>query len=148
MKRTVDILISLPIVLCILPPLCLVVKILQSIQSPGPLISRETRGGLNNLPFRSFNFRITPASRNGGSKGGTTSDPGTYATGWLLRKTSFHRLPEFLNVFFGEMSIVGPRPRSIIHNRRFGEIVQSITAAPSSNRELQVWRRSAVIVGR
>jgi lipopolysaccharide/colanic/teichoic acid biosynthesis glycosyltransferase len=123
-KRTVDILISVPIVLCILPPLCVVVKILQSIQSPGPLISRETRGGLNNLPFRSFNFRTTPASRQGDYKGEPHSDPGTYATGWLLRKTSFHRLPEFLNVFFGDMSIVGPRPRSIIHNRRFSEIVQ------------------------
>ena len=58
-KRTVDVLMSLPVVLFILPPLCLVVKIFQSIQSPGPLFSRETQGGLNNLPFRSFNFRTT-----------------------------------------------------------------------------------------
>ncbi len=86
MKRAVDMLISLPIVLCILPPLCLVVKILQSIQSPGPLFSRETRGGLKNLPFRSFNFRITPASRQGDYKGEPHSDPGTVRDGVALAK--------------------------------------------------------------
>ena len=123
-KRNVDIFMSLPVVLFILPPLCLVLKIFQSIQSPGPLFSRETRGGLNNLPFRSFNFRTTSASRQSSSKEESRSDPGTYPMGSLLRKTSFHRLPEFLNVFLGHMSVVGPRPRSIIHNRRFSEIVQ------------------------
>ena len=123
-KRTVDNLMSLPVVLFILPPLCLVVKIFQSFQSPGPLFSRETRGGLNNLPFRSFNFRTTSASCQSGSKGESRSDPGTYPMGWLLRKTSFDRLPEFLNVFFGHMSVVGPRPQSIIHNRRFSEIAE------------------------
>ena len=123
-KRTVDMLMSLPVVLFILPPLCLVVKIFQSIQSSGPLFSRETRGGLNNLPFRSFNFRTTPASRNGGSKGEPQSNPETYPMGLLLRKTSFDRLPEFLNVFFGDMSVVGPRPQSIIHNRRFSEVAE------------------------
>jgi lipopolysaccharide/colanic/teichoic acid biosynthesis glycosyltransferase len=124
MKRTVDVLMSQPVVLLILPPLCLVVKIFQSIQSPGPLFSRETRGGLNNLPFRSFNFRTTPASRQSGSKGESRSDPETYPMGSLLRRTSFDRLPEFLNVFFGDMSVVGPRPQSIIHNRRFSAVAE------------------------
>jgi lipopolysaccharide/colanic/teichoic acid biosynthesis glycosyltransferase len=123
-KRAVDNLMSLPVVLFILPPLCLVVKIFQSIQSPGPLFSRETRGGLNNLPFRSFNFRTTPTSRQSGFKGESRSDPGTYPMGSLLRRTSFDRLPEFLNVFFGHMSVVGPRPQSIIHNRRFSEVAE------------------------
>ena len=123
-KRTVDMLISLPVVLFILPPLCLVVKIFQSIQSSGPLFSRETRGGLNNLPFRSINFRTTSASRTGGSKGEPRSNPETYPMGLLLRQTSFDRLPEFLNVFVGHMSVVGPRPQSIIHNRRFSEVAE------------------------
>jgi lipopolysaccharide/colanic/teichoic acid biosynthesis glycosyltransferase len=123
-KRTVDMLISLPVVLFILPPLCLVVKIFQGIQSPGPLFSRETRGGLNNLPFRSFNFRTTPVDRQDHSKEDARSDSGTYPMGWLLRKTSLHRLPEFLNVFFGHMSVIGPRPQRIILNRRFSQIAE------------------------
>ena len=123
-KRTVDILMSLPVVLFVLPPLCLVVKIFQSIQSPGPLFSRETRGGLNNLPFRSFNFRTTSIGRQDRPTGEPRRDQGTYPMGSLLRKTSFDRLPEFLNVFLGNMSVVGPRPDSIIHNRRFSQVMQ------------------------
>ena len=124
-KRTADILISQPVVLFILPPLCLVVKIFQIIQSPGPLFHRETRSGLNNLPFRIFNFRTTPISpRQDRSESESRSDLETYPIGSLLRKTSLDRLPEFLNVFFGHMSVVGPRPQSIIHNRRFSEIVE------------------------
>ena len=123
-KRTVDILMSQPVVFFLLPPLCLVVKIFQSIQSPGPLFSRETRGGLNNLPFRSFNFRTTSIGRQDHSTGEPHSDQGTYPMGSLLRKTSFDRLPEFLNVFLGNMSVVGPRPESIIHNRRFSQVMQ------------------------
>ena len=53
------------------------------------------------------------------------SDPGTYPMGSLLRKTSFDRLPEFINVFLGHMSVIGPRPQSIIHNRRFSEIAEA-----------------------
>jgi lipopolysaccharide/colanic/teichoic acid biosynthesis glycosyltransferase len=124
-KRTVDLLMSLPAVLFILPPLCLVVKIFQRIQSPGPLFDRETRGGLNNLPFRIFNFRTTRASpRQDRSKGEPSIDPGIYPMGALLRKSSFGRLPEFLNVFLGQMSVIGPRPQSILHNRRFSEITE------------------------
>jgi lipopolysaccharide/colanic/teichoic acid biosynthesis glycosyltransferase len=124
-KRTVDILISQPVVLFILPPLCLVVKILQQIQSPGPLFHRETRGGLNNLPFRIFNFRTTRVTpRQDASEGESRSDLEAYPIGSLLRKTSLDRLPEFLNVFLGHMSVIGPRPQIIIHNRRFSEIAE------------------------
>ncbi len=124
-KRTVDILISLPVVVFILPPLCLVVKILQQIQSPGPLFHRETRGGLNNLPFRIFNFRTTRVTpRQDTSEGESRRDLETYPIGSLLRKTSLDRVPEFLNVFLGHMSVIGPRPQIIIHNRRFSEIAE------------------------
>ena len=85
-KRTVDHLMSLPVILFILPPLCLVVKIFQSIQSAGPLFSRETRAGPNNLPFRSFNFRTTSARRDELSKDESRSDPGTYPTGSLCEE--------------------------------------------------------------
>ncbi len=121
-KRTTDILISLPMVLFVLPLLCIFVKIVQAIQSPGPLFHRETRSGSNNLPFRIFHFRTTQT-------GSTTGDPKSndenrYPIALWLRRYFIDRFPEFLNVFFGDMSIVGPRPHRPIHNRRFSQVVE------------------------
>jgi exopolysaccharide biosynthesis polyprenyl glycosylphosphotransferase len=125
-KRTVDILMSLPVVLFILPPLCIVVKIFQRIQSPGPLFYRQTRAGLNNLPFRIFKFRTMRIEKgDDASKQATAEDPRIYAMGRILRKTSLDEIPQFLNVFLGHMSVVGPRPHMIIHNRRFSEIMEA-----------------------
>ena len=115
MKRTMDVLVGLPVVVFVLPPLCLLVKIFQAIQSPGPLFCRQTRAGLGGRPFRIFMFRTTRVDNRG--------DPVTYPMGRLLNKTSFDKMPQFLNVFLGDMSIVGPRPHTIIHNRRFSEIM-------------------------
>ena len=124
-KRTVDILMSLPVVLFVLPPLCLVVKIFQSIQSPGPLFYRQTRAGLNNLPFRIFKFRTMRADKGDeASKQATAGDPRIYPMGRILRKTSLDEIPQFLNVFLGHMSVVGPRPHMIIHNRRFSVVMR------------------------
>lgn len=124
-KRTVDFLMSLPVVVLVLPPLCLVVKIFQSIQSPGPLFYRQTRAGLNNLPFRIFKFRTMRADKGDeASKQATAGDPRIYPMGRILRKTSLDEIPQFLNVFFGDMSVVGPRPHMIIHNRRFSEVMR------------------------
>lgn len=60
-KRITDLLISLPMAMFVLPLLCILVKIVQAIQSPGPLFHRETRAGLGNRPFRIFDFRTTRA---------------------------------------------------------------------------------------
>ena len=56
-KRTIDFIVSLLVVVFVLPPLCIVVKIFQAIQSPGPLFYRQTRAGLAWRPFRIFKFR-------------------------------------------------------------------------------------------
>ena len=125
-KRTVDLLMSLPVVLFVLPPLCLAVKIFQGIQSPGPLFYRQTRAGLNNLPFRIFKFRTMRTDKgDDASKQAIAGDPRIYPMGRILRKTSLDEIPQFLNVFFGDMSVVGPRPHMIIHNRRFSEVMQA-----------------------
>ena len=124
LKRTMDLAFSLPVVLFVLPPLCLVVKIFQAIQSPGPLFYRQTRAGLANRPFRIFKFRTMRIDKeDSSSQQATAGDPRIYPMGRILRKTSLDEIPQFLNVFFGDMSVVGPRPHMIIHNRRFSEIM-------------------------
>ena len=122
---------SLPVVLFVLPPLCLVVKIFQAMQSPGPLFYRQTRAGLAKRPFRIFKFRTMRIDKEDCflRQQATAGDPRIYPMGRILRKTSLDEIPQFLNVFFGDMSVVGPRPHMIIHNRRFSEIMDQVSRA-------------------
>ena len=121
-KRTIDFIVSLLVVVLVLPPLCIVVKIFQAIQSPGPLFYRQTRAGLAWRPFRIFKFRTMRVEKRDAQQA-TVGDPRVYPLGRLLRKTSLDEMPQFLNVLQGHMSLVGPRPHMIIHNRRFSEIM-------------------------
>jgi exopolysaccharide biosynthesis polyprenyl glycosylphosphotransferase len=125
LKRTIDLVASLPVVIFVLPPLSILVKIFQAIQSPGPLFYRQTRAGLAMRPFRIFKFRTMRVDKgDAASKQATAGDPRIYPMGRLLRKTSLDEMPQFLNVFLGHMSLVGPRPHMIIHNRRFSDIME------------------------
>ena len=125
LKRAIDIVVSLPVVVLVLPPLCILVKISQAIQSPGPLFYRQTRAGLAKRPFRIFKFRTMRVDKGDAAlKQATAGDPRIYPIGRLLRKTSLDEMPQFLNVFLGHMSLVGPRPHMIIHNRIFSEIME------------------------
>ena len=123
LKRTLDVLVSVPVLIFILLPSCLLVKIFQGIQSPGPLLSRETRSGLGNRPFRIFNFRMLRTAHSGAAKQATANDERMYQMGRFLRKSGLDEMPQFFNVFLGHMSVVGPRPYTIVENRRLSQIV-------------------------
>ncbi len=120
LKRCLDVAISLPVVLFILPPLALVVWIAHKLQSPGPLFFWQPREGFHNKPFPILKFRTMqargpvnealPASKD---------DPRLFTIGSLLRKTSLDEMPQFWNVLRGDMSIVGPRPHIMADNQRF-----------------------------
>jgi exopolysaccharide biosynthesis polyprenyl glycosylphosphotransferase len=125
MKRAMDIVIGLLVVGVVLPPLAILVAVFQRCQSPGPLFFRQTRSGRSNKPFRIFKFRtMHPTNRNAAQQA-SRNDKRIYSFGRWLRKTSLDEIPQFINVLRGEMSVVGPRPHMIVHNRRFAEIMAS-----------------------
>lgn len=97
--------------LIVLSPLCLVLAIWIKLDSKGPVFYRQVRVGYKNKDFRIFKFR---SMRVGADKGSLVTigghDPRVTRSGYFIRKFKFDELPQLINVFLGDMSLVGPRP--------------------------------------
>jgi lipopolysaccharide/colanic/teichoic acid biosynthesis glycosyltransferase len=124
-KRLLDIIISLAVVLVILPPITLLVWLVQLMQSPGPLFYRQERTGRGNTTFMINKFRSMHLGNHDPSKQATVNDPRIYPFGTFLRRTSLDELPQFLNALVGEMSVVGPRPHMPQHNELWKQAMGS-----------------------
>jgi len=110
-KRMMDIIIS-SLGLMLLSPVFLVIAIIIKTTSKGPVFYRQKRMGLNSYPFLIYKFRTMyeDAEEDTGPVWATEDDPRRTRVGAFLRRTSLDELPQLLNVFKGDMSIVGPRP--------------------------------------
>lgn len=110
MKRLFDITAS-GLGLIVLSPLFLVLAIWIKLDSKGPVFYRQVRVGRNNKDFRIFKFR---SMRVGSDKGSLITiggrDPRITRSGYFIRKFKLDELPQLINVFVGDMSLVGPRP--------------------------------------
>ena len=110
MKRLFDIIASCAGLLC-LSPLFVVIGIWIKLDSPGPVFYRQVRVGRNNQDFRIFKFR---SMRVGADKKGLITvgghDPRVTRSGYFIRKYKLDEFPQLINVFIGDMSLVGPRP--------------------------------------
>lgn len=110
MKRLFD-LIASGCGLLVLSPIFLVLAIWVKLDSPGPVFYRQVRVGRGNKDFRLFKFR---SMRIGSDKSGLITvggrDPRVTRSGYYIRKYKLDELPQLINVFLGDMSLVGPRP--------------------------------------
>jgi exopolysaccharide biosynthesis polyprenyl glycosylphosphotransferase len=126
-KRALDIAVSLPVVLFVLPPLVAIVALMQRWQSPGPIFHRQYRSGLNRRKFLIFKFRTMHVenSRQSLVKQAQREDSRVYKFGRFLRRTSLDEIPQFLNVLIGDMSVSGPRPHLLEHDEQFAKMVNA-----------------------
>lgn len=110
MKRLFDIVAS-GLGLLVLSPLFLIIAIWIKLDSKGPVFFRQVRVGWHNKDFRIFKFR---SMRVGSDKGSLVTiggrDPRVTRPGYWIRKFKLDELPQLINVFIGDMSLVGPRP--------------------------------------
>lgn len=110
MKRLFDVVAS-GLGLIVLSPLFLILAIWIKLDSKGSVFYRQVRVGRNNKDFRIFKFC---SMRVGADKGSLVTigghDPRVTRSGYFIRKFKFDELPQLINVFFGDMSLVGPRP--------------------------------------
>lgn len=106
--------------LILLSPLLVLVAILIKLDSPGPALFFQRRHGFNHTPFRIIKFRTMTVLDDGPHvRQATANDPRVTRIGHFLRRCNIDELPQLLNVIWGDMSIVGPRPHAMVHNHEF-----------------------------
>jgi exopolysaccharide biosynthesis polyprenyl glycosylphosphotransferase len=124
MKRTIDLFASAFVLIVVFPVLALLVWIAQRVQSPGPLLHKQIRAGIQNRRFLIYKFRTMRADGSGDlARQASDRDERVYPFARLLRKLSLDEVPQFWNVLRGEMSIVGPRPHLLEHNDEFAKLM-------------------------
>ena len=119
-KRGLDIIGSL-ILIILTSPVMLVTAIGVKLSSPGPVIFRQERIGLNKKPFMMYKFRSMRVNVQQETGWSTDCDPRKTHFGSFIRKFSLDELPQFFNVLKGDMSLVGPRPEVPYHVEHFKE---------------------------
>jgi len=124
LKRLVDIAVSVA-ALALLLPLMVTVAIAIKLESPGPVLFRQTRQGFNGRPFTIYKFRSMTVMENGDFvRQAQKSDSRVTRVGYWIRRLSVDELPQLLNVANGDMSIVGPRPHATAHDRYFTSVIE------------------------
>ncbi len=122
-KRLFDILFSFFVIILILSWLYPIIAILIKISSKGPVFFKQSRSGVDNEEFMCYKFRSMSFSEDADSKQATKGDSRITKIGAFLRKTSLDEFPQFINVFMGDMSIVGPRPHMLLHTEEYSALI-------------------------
>lgn len=120
-KRAFDIVASAG-ALAVLSPVLLGVWCLVRIESPGSGLFRQRRGGFQGRPFFIYKFRTMRTCESKSIAQAKLQDDRTTKLGRFLRRYSIDELPQLINVLLGDMSIVGPRPHALAHDRHFSTI--------------------------
>jgi putative colanic acid biosynthesis UDP-glucose lipid carrier transferase len=123
LKRVTDIVVAAAALLLLSPALALVAFAIR-LESSGPIIFRQTRLGRNGVPFEIYKFRTMKVWEDGAHvRQACRDDARVTRVGRWLRKTSIDELPQLINVLRGDMSLVGPRPHALAHDRYYGECI-------------------------
>ncbi len=124
-KRSFDIFFSLVVIVFIFPWLFPILMLMVKISSPGPIFFRQKRTGEGNREFYCWKFRTMRVNSDSDNKQASANDKRITSIGKFLRKTNLDEMPQFFNVLFGNMSVVGPRPHMIKHTNEYSELIDN-----------------------
>ena len=124
LKRIFDVFFSGAIIVFIFSWLFPVMSILIRMNSKGPVFFKQQRTGINNKTFLCLKFRTMTVNSESDSKQAQVNDIRITTIGSFMRKTNIDELPQFINVFLGNMSVVGPRPHMLKHTRQYSELIR------------------------
>lgn len=123
-KRASDVLIA-GLILVLIAPLMLAVAVAVRLSSPGPVLFKQRRYGLDGREIIVYKFRSMTVCEDGPNiVQATRDDRRVTRVGAFLRRTSLDELPQFINVLQGRMSVVGPRPHAVAHNELYRKVIK------------------------
>lgn len=124
-KQIFDICFSLAVILFIFTWLFPIIALIIKLESPGPVFFKQQRSGRDNEAFPCLKFRSMRVNDVSDSKQAVKGDSRITKFGAFMRKTSIDELPQFFNVLFGNMSVVGPRPHMINHTKEYTDLINN-----------------------
>ncbi|MEA3639843.1 MAG: TIGR03013 family XrtA/PEP-CTERM system glycosyltransferase [Lamprobacter sp.] len=139
-KRTFDLLLSLTLLL-LTWPIMLITAIAIRLDSPGPIFYWQTRVGRGNKPFEICKFRsmTQDAERDGKPQWAASNDQRITRVGRIIRKLRIDELPQMINVFYGEMSFIGPRPERPLFVEQLSQQIPYFLARHSLRPGISGW---------
>lgn len=126
-KRSFDLAVS-SVFLCFYPLVYLPVAAAIKLSSRGPVYFKQERTGYHGRTFKCLKFRTMRSSIDADTRQATAGDPRVTRIGAFLRRTSIDELPQFVNVWRGDMSIVGPRPHMLKHTDDYSKLIDRYMA--------------------
>ena len=122
-KRCFDIIFSGVVLITIFPIIYLIFGIIIKCSSRGPIFFKQKRTGIRGQEFYCYKFRSMRMNKLANILQATEGDPRVTKIGAFMRKTSIDELPQFINVFRNDMSVVGPRPHMLQHTELYSSII-------------------------
>jgi putative colanic acid biosynthesis UDP-glucose lipid carrier transferase len=123
-KRLTDISFS-TLVLVLLLPLLVIIALMVKLSSPGPIIFKQRRYGLDGREIAVYKFRTMQVTEDGAEiRQASKTDGRITRVGGMLRRSSMDELPQLVNVLQGRMSLVGPRPHAVAHNEEYRKLIK------------------------
>ncbi|WP_420384946.1 exopolysaccharide biosynthesis polyprenyl glycosylphosphotransferase [Roseivirga sp.] len=122
-KRSFDFVFSFFVVALVLSWMYPLFAIIIKLESKGPVLFKQWREGKNGEHFLCWKFRTMLLNDEADSQWASKDDPRTTRFGMFLRRSSLDEFPQFINVLFGQMSVVGPRPHPISLNNQYKDTV-------------------------
>lgn len=123
LKRGFDLVFSTAVLLTVFPVLYIVAGIFIKISSKGPVLFKQKRNGLYGEIFECYKFRTMRINKEADKLQAIKDDPRTTGVGSFLRRTNIDEFPQFINVFLGDMSVVGPRPHMLKHTEQYSMLI-------------------------
>ena len=123
LKRLFDLVFSFVVLCTVFPVLYVVVGILIKRSSPGPVFFKQKRTGLYGHDFECYKFRTMRVNNQADTMQAVKDDPRKTKIGDFLRRTNLDEFPQFINVFKGDMSVVGPRPHMLKHTEQYSALI-------------------------